>query len=394
MVAASFVIMVVIHGAYNTFGVFFKPVITDFGWTRAITSGAYSLSWISQALLAVVMGRLNDSLGPRLVMTICGSLLALGYLLMSQIDTVWQFYLYYGVIIGAGMGGSYVPMLSTVARWFGKRRTMMTGIVMAGMSTGILIGPPLVSRFISAYGWRVSYIIIGSIILIVVVLAAQFLKRDPNQVGQLPRGGNRAEEYELRLEAKGFSLKESMGTKQFWLISFMFFCYSFALFSIIVHIVPRATELGIPATVSPNILASMGGAAIIGMVVLGSVADRIGNRWAFIIGFILMSAALFWLIPAKELWMLLMFAGIFGLAEGSMGASEAPLVARQFGLKSLGVILGAIGMGFRLGAAVGPFVTGYIFDVMGSYQLALLLSATIAIVGLILATLLTPIKKG
>jgi MFS family permease len=171
VVGAALIIMAVMYGAYNSFGIFFKPVLTDFNWTRAVTSGGLSLSWIVHGLLGIIMGRLTDRFGPRVVLTICGFLLGLGYLLMSQIGTVWQLYLFYGVIIGAGMGGSWVPIVSTVARWFVKRRNLMTGIVLSGVSIGTLIGAPVASRLISAYDWRMSYVIVGGIVLVVAVLA-------------------------------------------------------------------------------------------------------------------------------------------------------------------------------------------------------------------------------
>ncbi len=135
----AFFIMVLIWGTYYSFGIFFKPVSTEFGWTRAMTSGAFSLSMIMYGLLGIVMGGLNDRLGPRLVMTFCGFFLGLGYLLMSQTNTIWQLYLFYGGIIGIGMGGSWVPLTSTIARWFVKRRSMVTGIV-ASTTSNMIFG--------------------------------------------------------------------------------------------------------------------------------------------------------------------------------------------------------------------------------------------------------------
>jgi len=384
--------MVAIWSTYLAFGVFFKPVITEFGWTRALTSGAFSLSMIMQGLLGIVMGALNDRFGPRRVMTFCGFFLGLGYLLMSQITSVWQLYLFYGVIIGTGMGGCWIPLLSTIARWFVKRRTIMTGIVVTGGGIGGLAGPPLSNWLISTYDWHVSYIILGSAVLVIVISGAQFLRRDPSQMRQVPYGENEGEERDLKTGTQGFSLKEAVYTRKFWMASAMLCCFGYCLFSITVHLVPHATDLGISAASAASILAAMGGLSIAGNVVLGRAGDRIGNKQVFIIGFILMSAALFWLVPAREMWMLYLFAVAMGFAHGGMGASESPLVARLFGLKSHGLIFGVIGMGFTIGAAIGPFLSGSIFDATGSYQTAFLVCAGIGIVGLVLAVLLTRIK--
>ncbi len=392
IVVAAFCIMVLIYGAYYAFGVFFKPVLTDFGWTRAMTSGAFSLSMIVNGLLAIVMGGLTDRFGPRVVLTLCGFLLGLGYLLMSQIGAVWQLYLFYGVIIGTGMGGSWVPILSTVARWFTKRRGMMSGIVLTSTGFAALIAPQVANQLITVYGWRQSYLILGIAVLLVVVLSAQFLRRDPAQMRQVPYGASKESEQGFKPRTEDFPLKKAMYIKQFWQIFAMLFCFGFSFILIMVHIVPHATELGISASSAASILSVVGGLIIAGRIVFGSIADRIGNRQMFIMGFILMSAALFWLVPAREAWGLYVSAGLIGFATGGMGASESPLVAKFFGLSSHGLIYGVLTLGFTSGAAIGPLLAGYIFDLTGSYQLAFLISAFLAVFGFGLTLLLKPIK--
>jgi MFS family permease len=279
VVAASFAILVVIWAAYYSFGVFFKPLINEFGWTRATTSGAYSLSSIVMGLLAIAMGKLTDRFGPRIVMTICAILLFLGFWLMSKIVTTWQLYVFYGLIIGIGMGGSFVPLMSTVVRWFFKRRSMMTGIVAAGISIGTLIGPPITHRLITNYGWRISYAILGVTVFAAVILIAQLLKRDPAEVGQLAYGEiNISEKNSSNPLDNVLSFKEAIHTRQFWVVFFMFFCLGFMTFAIIVHLAPHAIELGISAAVAANILATIGGLNMIGRIIMGKVADIIGSK--------------------------------------------------------------------------------------------------------------------
>ncbi|GAH50194.1 unnamed protein product, partial [marine sediment metagenome] len=235
-----------------------------------------------------------------------------------------------------------------------------------------------------------SYIIMGSLVLIVVVLVAQLLRRDPSQMGQVPYGENKGGEWGSQSGNEGFPLREAVCTRQFWVIFGMFFCFGFCTLVTMVHIVPHATDLGIPAASAANILATIGGLTIAGRVILGGVADKIGNRLVFIIGFILMSAAFFWLVPATEVWMLYLFAIVFGFAQGGPAASQSPLLARLFGLSSHGLILGVTSLGVTTGAAIGPFLAGYIFDVTGSYQVAYIVCAAVSIVGIILTALLTP----
>jgi MFS family permease len=163
--------------------------------------------------------------------------------------------------------------------------------------------------------------------------------------------------------------------------------------AIMIHIVPHAIDLGISAVSAANILALMGGVGILGNYVLGIVADRIGNRYVFIIGFIIMSAALCWLMFTSELWMLYLFAIVFGFVFGGMGTVEAPLVAGLFGVSSHGLIYGVVHVGFTVGAAIGPFVTGYIYDLTHNYQVAFLVCTIFGIVGIILTIILRPTKK-
>lgn len=392
IVAATFSIMVITFGIYTAFGVFFKPVLTELGWTRAMASGAFSLSSIMQGLLGIFMGRLNDRIGPRTVMTLCSLFLGLGYLLMSQLSAVWHLYLFYGVIIGIGMSGVYIPIVSTVARWFARRRSMMTGIVVAGGGIGTLITPPIANWLISTYGWRMSYIILGSTVLLLVLLAARLLRRDPAEVGQIPYGEKRGDKPGLPAGTRGFSLKEAAYTRQFWMFSSMLFCLGFAAYVILIHIVPHAIELGISAASAANILATVGGLMVIGRIVMGTTADRIGNKRALIIGFILMGATLFWLGSAIDAWALYLLAAVFGFGFG-VGAVTSPLAAGLFGLRAHGLILGAANFGYTIGGAVGPFLAGYIFDVIGNYQVAFLASAAAAVAGLILALLLKPSKS-
>ena len=390
--AATFIIMMLAYGTHHVFGIFFKPMLTEFGWTRAMVSGAFSLATIIRGVLCIVMGGLTDRIGPRIVIAACGFLLGLGFLLMSLTNSVWQIYLFYGVITGIGMSGFWVPITSTVARWFTRRRSMMTGVVLAGTGLGTLIFSPVSSRLISAYDWRMSYIIIGGLILVVIVLLAQLLKRDPAQIGQLPYGENKGVEPELKLSGKGFSPGEAFHTVQCWLFFATMICSGFRMSTIIVHTVPHATDLGISPISAANILAIIGGLGIVGRIAMGGIADRIGNRQAFIIGSIIYTAVMLWLPTITEMWAFYLFAVVFGFA-GGIAALGSPLIAGLFGLSSHGLIYGVINLGYTIGAAIGPLLAGYIFDVTGSYNIAFFICVALGIASIVMVWLLKPIRE-
>jgi MFS family permease len=388
IVGASLLIMSIMWGGYYAFGVFFKPVLNEFGWTKAMTSGAFSLAAILNGLLTIAAGRLTDKFGPRMVMTVCGLFLGSGFMLMSQMRDIFHLYLFYGIFIGVGMSGSFIPLTSTVARWFIKRRGLMTGFVTAGTGLGALVGPPVASRLISIYGWRMSYLILGSISLLAVVLSAQLIKRDPKQVGQVPYGENQMEAGRRNLKVEGLSLREAVHAPQFWIFCVTGFCYGYCVFAIMVHMTPHAIESGISATRAASILATIGGLAILGKVLLGRVGDIVGSRRTLTLGFILISVALIGLVSAKIEWMLFLIAGLFGFAYGGIAVSHSPLVAELFGLRSHGLIFGVFAVSVSWGAATGPFLTGYLFDVTNSYQMAFLLCAIIGLTGILFAVFL------
>ncbi len=395
VVLAGFFIGAATSVSFSFFAIFLKPLLTEFGWTRGMTSGASSLFlWVS-TLFGIGGGRLADKFGPRPVLTACGLLIGLGFFLMSRINAIWHLYLAYGVILAIAMSAQWVPLVSIVPRWFVKRRAMMQGIMFSGAGLGAIIMPPLAARLIITYGWRTSLQIIGAIALVLVILAAQFLRRDPAQIGQLPYGEDEVKQQNLNLEAGGFSLRQAIHTRQFWLFCAVYGCLWFSTMAISVHIVIHAIDLGISAISAAYIPAIRGVVSIAGRILIGSSADRIGHKPALLLGFALMSVSLVWLLVAKELWALYLFVIIFGFGVSGLVVLESPLMAKLFGLGSLGVILGSAEFVSVIFGATSPTIAGYIFDIKGSYQLAFSICAAVSILGLMLTLLLKLISgKG
>ena len=391
IVGSAFLIMGLSYGLYGTFGVFLNPLLDEFNWTSAVTSGAYSVSQMVFGLMGIIVGALTDRFGPRLVMTICGLFLGLGYISLSYINSVWQLYLCLGVIIGIGMSGVWVPILSSIAKWFDNRRSLMSGIVIAGASVGLLVTPPAATQLIVNYDWRLSYLVLGIIILVVMVSATQLMCFKPVQRGSLPVPADKNPESPATPDGTD-SWRKSLLTKQFCMFFLIVLAYGYSIGSMMVHIVPHAIDTGISAVSAANVMAAMCGTSIISNYALGSLADRIGNRQVFIISFTLMTLGLVWLYFAGELWMLYCFAVIFGFGMGGLTA-ESPLVADLFGLQSHGVIYGFIHISFTFGGAIGPFVSAFIFDVTDNYRLAFLVCAVLNISVIILTTRLRARKN-
>ena len=382
IVASGFGIQALGIGTFITFGVFFKPLLADFGWSRATLAGAQSSALLIAGFLGILVGRLNDRFGPRIVMTIAGFFFGLGLLLMSGLDNVWQLYLFYGLVVGIGLSSIDVIALSTTARWFVRRRGMMTGITKVGTGAGQLVMPLVASMLIATHGWRTSYTIIGAIVMVLLISIGQLLRRDPARMGLLPDGDREIQTESSKLVETGFSLHEALRTRQFWTICLAYLATMFCLLTIMVHIVPHATDIGIPSTTAAGILSAIGGISMAGRFVIGIAIDRIGNRSSMIICLILLILSLLWMQMARELWMLYLFAVVYGFGHGGLLTVISPIVAEYFGIRSHGAIFGVVFFSTMLGGAIGPVVAGHIFDITGGYNLAFWIAAAVAAIAL------------
>jgi MFS family permease len=256
-----------------------------------------------------------------------------------------------------------------------------------------MIIPPIANYLVSTCGWRTAYFIFAISGFLLVSISAQFLKHSPHDSIShsisTDRSGTDAQSLRPK---KTIKFREALLTKQFWLISALYFSFLYLVLVVFVHIFIHATGLGVTTKSAANILAIMGALCIVGMNISGQSADRIGNKKTLIISFVLMTISFLILLVATTAWTFYLFAAVLGLAYGGMQVLFSPLVAELFGLGSHGVILGSAGFSGSVGAALGPFVTGWIFDSVNSYNLAFILCLILAGVSIILAYLLQPIS--
>jgi MFS family permease len=394
IVAASVAIQLICVGTFFTYGIFFKPLLNEFGWSRATVSGASSITNLFVGLMGVFAGRLNDRFGPRAIMVASGLFLGGGYMLMSLLQAPWQLYLFYGVIVGTGMASHDIVTLSTVARWFVRRRGMMTGIVKAGTGAGQLVVPLIATALLATYSWRSSYLIIGVASLILFVLVSLLFRRDPQQMGLRPYGADRTGSTASDSAESGLSLREAVRTRQFWTISLAYFSVIYCLLTIIIHIVPHATDVGISDTRAAGVLSTIGGVSMAGRFAMGTASDRIGRKRAWVICFIILIASFIWLHVAGELWMFYLFAVVYGFAHGGFFVLVSPMTAELFGTRAHGVIFGVVYLAGTVGGALGPVIAGYVFDITQSYQIVFWILLILSVIGLMLILTVKPLPGG
>jgi OFA family oxalate/formate antiporter-like MFS transporter len=392
VVATASVILALQWGFHESFGIFFTELYRDLALTRTEVSGSYALFYVVSSTLGILTGRLNDKYGPRLMLTISVIVISIGCALMSVVNTLWQLYVVYGVIIAVGAAFGWVPVIATVCHWFVRKRGMALGITKAATGIGMFIMPPLSQFLIIKLGWRISYLIIAGLIFALSLPASRFTRADPAEKGLYPdniKGTVKNTGKDKRISnIRGFTIKQALRTKQFWLL----FALSaiFALpFGIWVHLKAYMIGFGISEMTAATVIGLSGAAYVVGVLVINYLSDRIGRKKPLIISLLVMGLMMLWLMRAREPWEFYVFTIIIGFGWGGLGLFSA-IIADSFGLKFLGSIYGILDASWGIGAGISPLLAGYIFDTTGSYQLSIIMGAVVIFITAGLALLLKP----
>jgi MFS family permease len=403
--AACFSIQAVGVGTYISYGVFFTPLMETFEWPRAAIAGASSTAFFITGLFGLLVGRLNDRFGPRILMTIGAIFLGLGFSLTSQVSTLFQLYFTFGLVFGIGLSAVEIIALTTVARWFARNRGKMTGLVKVGTGAGQLTIPILASFLIAAAGFKTAFIIMGIVAALLLIAISQLLYRDPDiydagspdlscpadspdmasNTGVCPVPSMPVNPAAIRpVQSAGMDFSMALKSPKLWLLCLSYLMTIFCLMSIMIHIVPYGRDLGIPAHRAAGILATIGAVSMAGRFAAGLLIDRTGSKTIMVICFILLLTALLWLTRADTLWEMYAFAMVYGIAHGGFFTAISPMVAEMFGIRSHGSVFSIAVFFGTIGGALGPFVTGMLFDRLLNYTAAFFILILIAAVAFVL----------
>lgn len=395
IVAASFVIQATYLGAFFSFNVLTPDLAAEFGWERATITAALSINFLVMGVSVVFMGRLTDRLGPRWVLALASIIYGLGYLLLSQVQAVWQLYLFFGILAGISIGAHDVCTLSTVSRWFVERRGLITGIVKSGAGIGQLLFPGIVAWLVFSFGWRTTCVVIG-VLLLTMTLVSLVLKRDPAMLGLQPDDRGPLTDTQLisaraqNDKESGISLRDALRTRQLWLLALGKFADFYCLMTIVAHIVWHGEDLGL-GEAAAGILVVIGGISILGRLAVGKISDQFGSKRAIQTCFILLFLSFVFLLTIETPKLLFVFALIYGIAHGGFFTATSPSVAEYFGTRSHGAIFGILVFCGTVGGFVSPPLAGYFFDKTGSYDTPFLILTALSIIGFIVISQLRPL---
>jgi MFS family permease len=389
ILAAAFTTFTISAGMMHSYTVFLVAFVEQFGWSRGETSIAYSVSQLVAGGSSPVVGMLVDRLGPRRLLLLGGALLVVGLLGSAMITHLWQIVVLYGVVMtfGANCLGLvvFVPILS---RYFVRHRGMAISIVQSANGFARALSAPLVEAAILGIGWRSTYLLqAGFMAAMVFPLAAWFRRADPSRPAARAEGAETAPASSPAIAPSGgWTLSEAMRTPHFWLLFAVYLFTGLGSFFVSLHQLAFAVDRGFDKLYAADVLGMGAFLAIFGTIITGTLSDYIGREVSAIMayGFSIVGVicALFITGPDQG-WLLWLHACLFGLTWGARGPAITAKTADLFPGAQLGAILGVITIGSGVGAALGSWGAGFIFDLSGSYELAFTLSIVSYLCGVV-----------
>ena len=388
VVAGAFLCMMTGYAVAYSFAAFFGVLEAEFGARRGETSLVFSISAFLYFQLGFPAGLIADRVGPRPLVVGGLLLVAAGLAAASQATTLWQIYLGYGLGVGIGVGLSYVPSIAAVQRWFIRRRGTASGIAVAGIGVGTLVGAPLAHELIAAAGWRQTYLILAALTVVGAVVSGILVRPAPERYGLAPDGDALSPGGASAIPA-GLALGEAMRSAPFWAIYVGALLMSFGLFVPFVHLAPYASDLGLGEGFGVLLIVLLGVGSTVGRFLFASVTNWLGRRLSFALMYIGAGVMLVMWSVSTSGPALITFALVFGAFYGGFVAIAPSLAADYFGGRALGSIIGALYSGVAFGALLGSPVAGYAYDFFGSYTGAILAGAALCLVSFAI-TLATP----
>ncbi len=382
VVVAFFSVFINSGCGFYAFSLFVKPLQAEFGWGRGEIMAALTLLFLVMGATALPIGRVVDRYGAGRVMATGAFIAGLGFVWLSLVNTLWYFYGGY-VIVGVGMAAmGMVPSTAVVSNWFKKRRGTIIGMMSTGIGAGGLVLAPLIGGYlIPNFGWRVSYLVLAVLTCVLIApLALLVIKTKPADMGLYP-DGRQAPEAEAVTEASssttgGLTLKMALATSGFWLIAATFLANGFSQVGILQTLVPHLEDIGFPVAVAAGALGGIGFWSLIGKFGFGWLCDRIPAKYVGAISLGLQVVGTIILLnvrPALPLAIMWLYVVVMGLGVGGWLPTMSMLTSTNFGLAAYGAIFGAINFVQSIGAATGPLMAGYMYDIIGSYQRAFII---------------------
>jgi MFS family permease len=379
---ALFVTLFLLWGSgYNTFGVFFPPLLREFHGTHASISLCATAIVLFTGAAAPIAGWLIELVDVRLVMGAGAALAAVSLLGISRAATFNHLLGWYA-LLGVGLGAStMVPASIILTNWFNERRGTVLGVATAGMELGGVIMTLLSARLISTSGWRVAYLVLAlPVFVIVLPLIVMVVRTRPATPGSEATRGETAPAISsnpLNAPEEGLEVGEALRKRSFWLLAVAQFCFGLGVAGALIHLVPLMLKARYSATTAALALSSVHALITVGKPTMGAVGDALGARRTLAGAFAVCALGIVLMGDAGRATLLALGIFFYAFTLATPIALVPVILLEIAGSRSMGTLFGWLFFIQTIGAAIGPIIVGWVFDVTGSYIAGYTLSATI-----------------
>ena len=382
IVATTFWMAMFTGGGRSGFGVFVIPMSEELGWSRGTISLAAALGALISGFSQPFVGRLYDRMGGRRLILVCLLLSGLGTALLALTTNLVFLILVFGVLLSIAMAGSSLTTTSALlSKWFHRQRATAMALTTTGSSVGGLLLVPLTVSLIGLVGWRIAWVVLGLLVLILVVpVAFVLLRDDPAEMGLRPDGDAPLSETEQAKPVLPGPLEVAYWRDAFRSTPMWQLCGGYAVCGLSIallstHFVPFAIERGFSPATAASAYGLMSGLNVVGVLAVGALSDRCGRKLPLGVVYALRGcayAALVWVPGDGSLWS---FAVIMGFSYWATAPLTSALTAELYGLKHLGMLNGVAFTGHQIGSALGIQLGGVLRDLTGSYDLSFAVAA-------------------
>lgn len=366
------------YGIWYAYSVVLVALLQEYGWSRSLLAGAFSVFTLVHGGVNPLAGVLCDRLRPAGLMAVGGAALGVALWVDSTIAAPWQLYLYFGVFTAVAVAAAgWIPAIVQVQRDFQDRLGLALGIVSSGVGVGMLVVVPVTQLLIDAYGWRTAFRVLGTVcVLWIVPSSLWLLKQSQNRI-QRPVKQDPAKPRTIET----VTLAQALRGQPFWLMIAAFFFGNVCSQTMHVHQVAYLVDHGVSAFIAASVVGAVGAASIAGKIGGGWLSDRYERERVYVGGIAIMVAAvaalaaLGWSAGAPAAWAIYGYAVLLGVGYSATASLIPAMVSDRFGGTHFGAIVGFGLMGSAAGSAVGPWMAGFLFDVTGSYMPAFAIAA-------------------
>lgn len=386
---------------YYGFTAFFNPIVNELGWSYAATSFAASLRSVEGGIASPLVGFATDRYGARRLLVVGSVLGGLGFIFLSQIETLWSFYL---IFIFLSVGSSLlfpVPGWTAVANWFIKKRGIALGALSAAMGmAGLVIY--LINWLIGLYGWRQTLVILGIGMWAIGIPSALIVRTRPEPYGLFPDGNDTARPKQgssavppsrVSQDEQEFTARAALMTRTFWMLALIVTLSSGALHAVVVHVMPYLISIHFSRETAGLTASLLILVSAMGRFILGWLTGRVDTRYLMALALLLQALGLLALANARGLDLLALFVGLFGPGYGGVITLRLTMQAEYFGSKAFGAIQGIMMAVLISGTMASPLLAGYCFDIRGTYRPAWVIIALLLLLVVPLSILAIPPRK-